>query len=128
MALPWILIQYGTDGAIPTEPATNFGPPPWGLLTYGTDGDAPPEPPVVEVRQPSGGSGGYTYKEILRLDKRRKKIDAELTETLRQLAYGKTPELEAKAAALQAIIRDEDDEMAVITMLMQYYRKRKTLH
>lgn len=58
MALPWILIQYGTDGVVPAVPADNGGPPPWGLIGYGTNGDAPPPPPTPPTFVPQGGSGG----------------------------------------------------------------------
>jgi hypothetical protein len=71
-----------------------------------------------------GGWGGLTHKEILRLGKRRKKIEEELTETLRQLAYGATPELEAKAAAAQAALIEAEDEEALLTiMIMHHYGK-----
>jgi hypothetical protein len=74
-----------------------------------------------------GGPGGLTHKEILRLGKRRKKIEEELTETLRPLAYGATPELEAKVAAAQAALLEAENEEAIVTlMLMHHYRK--TLH
>jgi len=59
MALPWILIQYGTNGTIPSEPGTNFGPPPWGLIGYGTSGDfVPPVVPPVVVPPADGGAAG----------------------------------------------------------------------
>jgi hypothetical protein len=145
MALPWILIQYGTDGVPPVgDPADNFGPPPWGLITYGTDGDAP-EPPVDDGtrgtetvlsnhRGVGRGFGRKRYEEFLEEEYRRLRNlekEAERAEAKAVKAEAKVEKLEAKPtvtktaenkleAAIKAAERANEEYLAAAAAVEAY--------